>query len=94
MTTVKRDPKELAAAILKDCEAKEETQQKLTPFVEAGWLWTGVKARKPIACGMVYATYNNGEFQIHFPGQANERFDTAEDALKLVAEVEEQLKRY
>ena len=92
MTTIKRDPKELAEAIRKECETKEETQQKLTPFVEAGWLWTGVKARKPIACGTVYATYNNGEFQVHFPGQPNERFDSAEDALKCIAAVEEELK--
>ena len=91
MTTVKRDPKELAEAIRKECEIKEEYKQKLTPFVEAGWNWNGVNAYKPLACDNVFASYDEGQFKLQFPRQPSESFDSADDALKYVAEVEKQL---
>ena len=94
MTTVKRDPKEIAEAIREECAKKEETAEKMTQFVEAGWIWTGVKARKSMACGFVYARYIDGKFQVTFPDQTSDRLDTADDALKCVAEVEEALKQH
>ena len=95
MTTVKPDPKEIAQAIRKECDIKENRHQKLIPFVDAGWQLNDQFAHKPIACGTVVARYTNGQYEVSFPGWPNAEFcDSAEEAIKLVAEVGEQFKQH
>ena len=88
------DPKELAASIQAACDLQAELKAKLAPFITAGWNHFGdsVVVRE-LVCDRISVTCNkDGNFELFFFCLTKQlSFDSAEETLKYVAEVEKQV---
>ena len=89
------DPKEVASSIRNACASVEESHKNLAPFAEAGWQIAPPVAIKSLPCGHVIVNYRQGQFIMGFQlpggGPGPLYFDSAEEAIKYVNKVEQQL---
>ena len=95
MTETTPEPKELAISIRQECARQDESQTKLIPFVQAGWGGGPTSPHKKLECSDLYASYDNGQFGLQCSTEGETQyftFDSAEEVIKYVAEVEQHLK--
>ena len=97
MTTNIPDPKEVASSIRNACANVEESHKNLAPFAEAGWqIGPSPAGTKSLSGGYVIVNYQQGQFIMAFQlpvggGPGPLYFDSAEEAIKYVNEIEQQL---
>ena len=88
----KLDPKQLAERIYSARQLQDERWEKLAPFRDAGWQTYKTDVYRDLARNRLSADYRNGQFELFFFGVPTQvYFDTAEEALKYVDEVEHEL---
>ena len=86
------DPKLLAKKIHSARQIQNERWEKLAPFRDAGWQTYKTDVFREFARNRLSADYRHGRFELFFFGVPTQvYFDTAEEALKYVEEVEREL---
>ena len=87
------EPKEIAEVLRSSQERQKERWEKLAPFSHApGWMTYQTDVYRQLADNRLSVDYADGRFKLFFFGAAERvSFDSAEDAMKYVAEIEQQL---
>ena len=86
--------KEMAESIEARCKANDEWMKKVAPLTDAGWLAGNGVAVRPLGCDQVIVSLDpNGKLRATFPVVDDQLmyFDTAEEVLKYVDEIEQHL---
>ena len=91
------DAREFATSIREYRDKKAERKQKLEPLIRAGWRKYHSEVVRKVGGARLHVEYVDGEYDLSFYGLVKRRrnhsvkFDTAEELLRYVEEVEELL---